>query len=139
MRKIVFAGYIMSNKEIRRYARTYFLPFVLGSNKSSHRLCAKMSRKYGVEPIVLDKKRSVYDFFSLSSRFVPLCDTEENEIISDELLSIAQKYDSTLPILISCSPRYTEMLNAQSGTLETVFVLCDADKVFSDSPLADIP
>ena len=129
----------MSNKEAREYARAYFLPFVLGSNRSSHKLCSKIWRKYGIEPIVLDQKRSIYDWFSLTSRFVPLCDTQEHEIISYELISVAKRFDYTLPILISCSPKYTEMLDSQSSILEAVFVICDADKVFSESPLTDIP
>lgn len=129
----------MNNKEVREYARAYFLPFVLGSNKRSHKLCARIQRKYGIEPMMLDEKRSFYDFVCLSSHFVPLCDTQEHEIISDELISIAKRYESTLPILISCSPKYSEMIASQADKLEAVFVICDADKVFSDSPLANIP
>ena len=139
MWKIVFAGCIMSDKDVREYASAYFLPCLLGSNRLSHKLSAKILRKYGIVSFVLDEKRSMRDVFSLSSRFIPLCDAKEPEIISDELISIAQKYDDALPILIPCSPKYAELLKSQSDALETAFVLCEPDEVFTDSPLADIP
>ena len=129
----------MSNKDVREYASTYFLPFVLGSNRRSHKLCAKILRKYGIVSFVLDEKRSMYDLLPLSSRFVQLCDAQSPEIIANELIDIAKKYDYTLPILIPCSQKYSDTVKSQADTLESVFVICEADGVFSNSPLADIP
>ena len=129
----------MSNKEVKEYASTYFLPLLLGSNRRAHKLGAKILRKYGIVSFVLDEKRSIYSFFDLSSHFVPLCKTEEYSILSDELLAIAHRYSDNLPILIPCSPKYAELIDKLSHELETAFVICDSDRVFSDSPLADIP
>lgn len=139
IRNIVFAGWTMSNKDVREYASNYFLPFLLGSNRRSHKLSAKILRKYGIVSLILDEDRSVYDFFALSSNFVLLCQTQENPILAHELSAIAQRYDYTLPILIPCSQKYAELVEKLSDKLEPEFVICEFDKVFSDSPLADIP
>lgn len=129
----------MSNKDVREYASAYFLPILLGSNRLSHKLSAKILRKYGIVSLVLDQKRSLYSFFDFSSHFVPLCPTQEPSIFLDELCSFAKRYGDNLPILIPCSPEYAELIADLSADLEPAFVICDADKVFSDSPLADIP
>ena len=89
--------------------------------------------------MVLDKKRSFYDFLDLSSHFVPLCEAQTPEIIVDEIIWLAQKYPDNLPLLIPCSTEYEELVKLHSQELSTVFVICDPDRIFTDSPLANIP
>lgn len=129
----------MSNKDVKDHASTYFVPFLLGSNKLSHKLGAKILRKYSITSLILDQKRSAYDVFSLSTRFVKLSDATNHKIVADELSSIAEQYPYALPILIPCTPKYIELVKEQESSLELFFVLCDAQRVFSDSPLANIP
>jgi len=129
----------MSNKDVKEYASTYFLPFLLGSNRRSHKLSAKILRKYGIVSLILDEKRSAGDIFDMSSRFVSLCQTDTHTMLADELLAISQRYEYTLPILVPCSQKYEMLVNELSDRLESEFVICNADRIFSDSPLADIP
>ena len=129
----------MSERDVKEYASAYFLPFLLGSNKLSHKLSAKMLRKYGIVSLILDEKRSVRDLFDLSSHFFLLCQTDEHSMLADELSAIAQRYEYVLPILVPCSKKYEELVDRLSDKLETEFVICDAERLFCDSPLADIP
>ena len=129
----------MSNRDVREYASAYFLPLLLGSNRRSHKISAKILRKYGIVSFVLDEKRSILSFLDFSSHFVPLCQTQESAIFLDELSAMAHRCADNLPILIPCSPKYAELVSSLSEELEKTFVVCDADKVFSESPLADIP
>lgn len=128
----------MSNRDVREYASTYFLPLLLGSNKRSHKISSKILRKYGIMSFVLDEKRSVYDFFDVSSHFVRLCQAIDPSILSDELESIAKRYEDILPILVPCSPKYEQLVDKIASELETTFVICNAEEVFISSPLCDI-
>ena len=129
----------MSNRDVREYASTYFLPLLLGSNNVSHKISSKILRKYGIVSFVLDEKRSVYDFFDVSSHFVRLCQANEPSILADELEAIAAHYEYILPILVPCSKKYAQLVDKIASELETTFVICNADEVFISSPLCDIP
>lgn len=129
----------MSNRDVREYASTYFLPLLLGSNKTSHKISSKILRKYGIVSFVLDEKRSAYDFFDVSSHFVRLCQANEPSILADELEAIAKRYEYILPILVPCSKKYAQLVDKIASELETTFVIRNADEVFISSPLCDIP
>ena len=129
----------MSNRDVREHASSYFLPLLLGNNSLSHKLSAKILRKYGVESLILDEKRSAYDILDVSSHFVKLSQTQEPTILSDELLAIAKSYEYTLPILVPCSEKYIQLIATVADELEAEFVICDADEIFTSSPLSSIP
>ena len=127
----------MSNKSVRDEARLYFIPFLLGSNKRSHALSGKIFRKYGIVSFILDEKRSFSDFFDISSSFFPIS-SGESSLLCEQLVALADREPYTLPLLIPTSPQYERAVSEQTELLQKHFVLCDAERVFTDSPMANI-
>ena len=127
----------MKDRTLRKEARLYFVPVLLGSNKLSHRISRKIFRKYGIVSLILDEKSSFRDVFSLTSRFVRVY-SQENELLCQEICKIGEDLQYTLPIAVPTSPRFDKLTEEFGTVLETAFVLRSPHKLFSSSPLADI-
>ena len=127
----------MNKKKLREEAELYFMPFLLGSNRHSHALALKIFRKYGICSYILDSKRSFGDVINPTGSFWRLFGSD-SELLCEQLIKLATAEPYTLPILIPTTPEYERFTDGQRQRLETVFVLCEPDKVFSDSPFTDI-
>ena len=129
----------MDKSSIRKEARLYFMPFILGDGREAHRLSQKIYRKYGITCFILDSKMTALSIFDFSSRFLRLTDTQSDELIAKEITHLAKQEPYTLPILIPCSKKYCEFAERSRDILETTFVLSSADTALSSSPLCIIP
>ena len=125
----------MSAKDIREDASRYFLPIFLGSNSDSHKLAAKVFRKYGITSFVLDQKHSAWDFFDPCCKFVRLSASTSPLLICEQLIDIAKQNPYTLPMIIPCSDEYRALVDKHKELLEPIFILLDEDTLFSSSPL----
>ena len=128
----------MSNKELREDAKGYFVPVILGSNSHAHKLSAKIFYKFGIQPLVVDKKRSFSRFFDPYCYFVKLVPSDDDIIISEQLGDIVRQMPQTQAILIPCSEKYKRFVNEHLLNLEQVFIISQPENVFSGSPLAKI-
>ena len=126
----------MNKRKLREEARLYFLPVLLGSNRHSHALAMSIFNRYGICSYILDRKRSFWDLFDLSARFSMIYGSEQ-ELLCDQLITLASSEAYTLPILIPTNSEYVRAVAEQRSRLETVFVFCEPDRVFSDSPFAN--
>ena len=129
----------MDKSSIRKEAKLYFLPFILGNNKNAHKLSKKIYRRYGIVCFILDKKRVLSDIFDFSSRFLPITDTKNDELTVKEIIYLANQEQYTLPILVPCSKEYRELVEKNRELLEAIFVLSNEDTVINTSPLNIIP
>ena len=129
----------MDKSSIRKEARLYFMPFILGDGREAHRLSQKIYRKYGITCFILDSKMTALSIFDFSSRFLRITDTQSDELIAKEITHLAKQEPYTLPILIPCSKKYCEFTDRSRDILETTFVLSSADTALSSSPLCIIP
>lgn len=129
----------MDKSSIRKEARLYFMPFILGDGREAHRLSQKIYRKYGITCFILDSKMTALSIFDFSSRFLRLTDTQSDELIAKEITHLAKQEPYTLPILIPCSKKYCEFAERSRDILEATFVLSSADTALSSSPLCIIP
>ena len=129
----------MDKTFIRQEARCYFVPFLLGDNKKSHRLSRKILRKYSIRSFVLDDKRTFADIWNFSSKFLKLSITENDYITLLQLLDFASELPYTMPILIPCSDEYEKFVKIHQKELESVFVLSNEALLFTASPLKIIP
>ena len=125
----------MSVKKLRKEAELYFIPFLLGSSKRSHALALKIFRKYGMCSYILDKKLRLLDIIDPISKFSSIYGSED-ELICAQLITLAHAEPYTLPILIPIGDEYRRTVETQRDRLERVFVICEPDKVFCDSPIA---
>jgi hypothetical protein len=122
-------------QELRTEARAYFLPFLLGSNPTSHRLASKIYRKYKITCYILDTKRSAADIFSSSSKFLKITESKSSALTAEELIYLAKQCPYTLSILIPCSREYEVLIDGMKGALESSFVISSAEDALSSSPL----
>lgn len=129
----------MDKSSIRKEARLYFMPFILGDGREAHRLSQNIYRKYGITCFILDSKMTALSIFDFSSRFLRLTDTQSDELIAKEITHLAKQEPYTLPILIPCSKKYCEFAERSRDILEATFVLSSADTALSSSPLCIIP
>lgn len=127
----------MKDRTLRKEARLYFVPVLLGSNRLSHRISRKLFRKYGITSLILDERSSLRDVFSLTSRFVRVY-SKESELLCGEICKIGEEQPYTLPILVSASPRFDRLTEEFGAVLESLFILRSPDELFSSSPLCDI-
>lgn len=129
----------MNEFQLRDEAKFYFIPFILGSTPSSHRLSKKIFKKYGITSYILDKKRSLNASLDLSSRFFKLTLSQSDDIIIRQLIDVAEREPYTLPILIPCTEEYKLFAKRCEGRLEATFVLSNEEQALAASPLKIIP
>ncbi|MBE6534295.1 MAG: hypothetical protein E7678_04925 [Ruminococcaceae bacterium] len=129
----------MNKTDLREDAKFYFVPFLLGNNSLSHKLSRKIYRKYKIVCFILDKKQTFADIFDFSSRFINIGKSENGELISSQLIYLANQNEYTLPLLIPCSQDYRSITENNREMLESVFVITNADDVLKTSPLNIIP
>ena len=129
----------MSDRQARENAREYFVPYILGNTPTSHRISARIFYKYGIVSLICDERSSPLCALDLSCRYIKLSPSNEPHIIAEQLLSLCEQQQYTLPIIIPVSPKYQRAVEAEISALEHKFVIADKDTLFSSSPLADIP
>ena len=128
----------MANKIVDSEARLYFVPYILGNSRASHKLSSKIYRRFGIVSFICDDRRSLLDLFDISSRSVMLTRTDSTRLICEQLVWLASQGSYTLPILISNDPRYNEIMQRENETLEAHFVISKKEDVFLTSPLASL-
>ena len=129
----------MKKSFIRQEARCYFIPFLLGDNRTSHKLSRKFLRKYGIVSFILDTKGNLSDVFDISCKFIKLSDTDDDTLLLLQLTDIVCEIPSTMPILIPCSEKYKNFTKAFDKELESIFFISNEETALTDSPLRIIP
>ena len=127
----------MDKKELREDAKTYFVPVILGSNKQSHTLSAKIFRKYGIRAVITDTRKSLWHLLDPFSSFLPLA-SSSSILCLEQLTAFALSDAYTLPILIPCSDEFENFAEQMKSELEKIFVICSAKDVLSSSPMSVI-
>ena len=129
----------MDKTEIRKEARLYFIPFLLGNNATSRKLSKKIYRKYRIACYILDANQTLASTFKISSKFVKLTNPKNFALTASELIYLAEQCQYTLPILIPCSKEYERLVNEQKDLLESSFVISSCNDALELSPLNIIP
>ena len=129
----------MDESLIKKEARLYFQPFLLGNNKTSRRLSRKIFRKYRISSLILDEKASPANICLFSHRFIRLAPSKDRSITVLQLSELLKQTESTLPILIPCSREYEDFISLYSAELETDFILSTPTEALISSPLKIIP
>ena len=129
----------MNKAEIREEAQLYFVPFFLGSNSTSHKLSKKIYRKYKITSYITDTKKTTSDFLDFTNIFWLLHHTMEDSIVVTQLIYLAEQTPYTLPLLIPCTLKYTELVERNRQLLESYFVILNHQDLLSNSPLNIIP
>ena len=128
----------MANKTFEDEARLYFVPYILGNSRASHRLSARIYRRFGIVSVICDDRRSLLDLLDISSRSVLLTHTDSPRLVCEQLIWLATQNDYTLPILIPTDTRYIKMLDTERDHLEACFVISSKEKVLTSSPLSSL-
>ena len=129
----------MDKKDVKKEAKYYFLPFLLGNNPTAHKLSKKICKKHKIVCYILDKKRTYADIFDFSSRFLSISVSDYDSITVSQLIYLAEQCPTTLPILIPCSDEYAELIDKNHEVLEAIFVLSSMEEALTNSPLSIIP
>ena len=129
----------MDVSSVRKDARNYFQPILLGNNKTSRRLSRKIFRKHGIRSLILDEKTSLANLCLFSHRFVRIAPTNDASITLMQLAELSTQLQDMLPILIPCSEKYERDIEIYRSELETVFVLSTPQDILWESPLNIIP
>ena len=128
----------MSIRSVGDEARLYFVPYILGNSRHSHKICAKIYKRFGIVSLICDERRSLLDLFDLSSRSIELTDTDSPRLVSEELIWLATQNDYVLPRLIPVSEKYQKMIECERERLESCFVISSEQEIFTSSPLASL-
>ena len=128
----------MPKESFKKDACLYFIPVFLGSNRLSRRLSARVLRKFGIVSYILDRKRTLKDVLSISSRFVKTELGDEPPLLCEQLIAFASAEPSCLPILIPTTPKYKKAVELQRELLEGYFVISSSEELLICSPLANI-
>lgn len=128
----------MKRESIKKDAALYFLPLILGSSHPSRRMARRIHRRYGIISLILDEKPRLPDLLSLSFRFLPCLSKDEPRLMCEKLIALAEQEPSALPILIPASTEYEQAVRVNQALLEKHFVISSPEKLFVNSPLADI-
>ena len=129
----------MDISSVRRDARAYFQPVLLGNNKTSRRLSRKIFRSHGICSLILDEKMSPANVCLFSHRFVRLAPASDASITFLQLTELSAQMKDMLPILIPCSEKYEIAVELYRSELEALFVLSSTEDALSGSPLNIIP
>ena len=128
----------MSIRSVGDEARLYFVPYILGNSRHSHKISAKIYKRFGIVSLICDERRSLLDVFDISSRSIELTETDSPRLVCEELMWLATQNDYILPILIPACTRYKEMLECERERLESCFVISSEEEIFTSSPLASL-
>ena len=129
----------MDKTELRKEARLYFIPFLLGNNEASHKLSKKIYQKYKIICYILDTKSKLTDIFDFSSKVLKVTETKSSLLTASELIYLAEQTPYTLPLLIPCDAEYEKLVNEQRELLESIFIISSKEALLNDSPLSVIP
>ena len=127
----------MKKSAVFEEARSYFLPVLLGSNRLSHKISRRIYGKYRISSLTLDTHRGWRDLCDISSRFIPLC-SKEPQLLGLQLRQLAESQTYTLPLLIATDGEYEALVDKISDGLESSYIICDPNTLFTSSPLANI-
>ena len=128
----------MGDRVYLENARAYFLPFILGNTKQSHKLSQKIFNKYGIVSLICDSRRHALDLLDFSSRSIRLCHTDSPRLLCEQMIALADQSPYTLPLIIPISEEYVRMTDDVRDVLETRFIISSPDELFTRSPLASI-
>ncbi|MBQ8140646.1 MAG: hypothetical protein IJ038_03005 [Clostridia bacterium] len=112
--------------------RSSIIPLLLGDSLSTHRLSAKIYLKTGIVSYVCDENKTLADHISPFSKFFPLFSKNDDEILRGTLDYIASNKEY-LPIIIPCSERYTDFVNANLAFLEPRFIISTPEAFFQNN------
>ena len=129
----------MDKKEMRKEARQYFIPFLLGNNAISHKLSKRIYKKYKIICYILDTKQTLADIFDFSSRTLKLTKASNTVLTATELVYLSEQTPYTLPILVPCSEEYKRLTDEHRELLEASFVLSSKEELLNGYPLNIIP
>ena len=125
----------MKSSEIRKEAKEYFVPIILGNGSSARGLARRIYRKYGIISLILDEKGSLLQLLDPTNRFFKLTPAKSSAFTALQLLDLASQMPYTLPLLIPCTNKYLKAVEENRELLESSFVISRAETVLSDSPL----
>jgi len=126
----------MAKQSVYKAARQSLLPILIDNTREAHRISAALFRRYGVVSMIFGKPR-LRDLFDPSSQTLRLPDTTCERLRIEELTDLAQQSISYLPVLIPCSDGARDLLARHASTLESHFILADAETIFSLPLLAE--
>lgn len=120
----------MTKQSVYEAARQSLLPVLVDNTREAHRLSVRLFHQYGVVSLIFGKPR-LWDLFDLSSRTLRLPQTASERLRIEELTELAQQSTSYLPVLIPCSDASREWIARHAATLESHYILADAETIFS--------
>lgn len=113
-------------------------PIFLGNTYTSRRFAKRLFFRTGISSLICDNKRAVSDLFSISYRFCHIYKSLDDRILSEQLLSLAQKYSELTLLLIPANKDYSRAVDRLTPLLEPRFIITDTDNLFVCPPIADM-
>ena len=121
--------------DVHEAMRESILPILLGNTREAHRLSARLFRRYGLVSLICGNQ-SIRDLFDPSSRTLRFPATDCDRLQVEALIALAEKNTSKILLLIPCSAHARNTVKQFEASLESRFLLMDADAALSDSPLS---
>jgi hypothetical protein len=112
----------------------YVLPVLFDNTIEAHRISLRIFNSDGIVSFICGKRRFL-DIFDISCKTLRLPDTNEERLITEELIKIADKYSDMLPVLIPCSKKAKDIADRFSDELETRYIIADPSVFGSSSPI----
>ena len=125
-------------EDAKECMKSAVLPVILGNGKEERRLAARLFKNLGVVSALCSKKSSFFDFFSISSIFLKLSESNNGEMLIHELLEISKKYSEHLLILVTSDKELSSLVFGRENELESSFIILSPERLFVSGPIADM-
>ena len=114
------------------------LPVFLGNNNTSRRLASKLFYKTGRSALICDKRRCALDLFAMSYSFYPLYKSDDDTLLSEQLIMLSQRHSELTLLLIPTTKEYSAAVDRLAAQLEARFIIKDTENLLISQPVADM-
>lgn len=103
---------------------TVFLPIILGTDINAYGVARSFHQAYGIKSIALGKQALPFTQNSKIVEVFTFKDFDKQDVFSNKMVEIAEKYKSTGKklLLISCSDGYTSLITENRDLLEKYYL-----------------
>ena len=116
------------------YIRDNFQPVLLGNTRKARKMARALYRKYNIVAYVCDRHSPLFSELIFSRTFFRVSGAELPDELSDELLYLASLDPACAYIAVPFTEKYKLFLEKYSDTLLALYLIRNADGIFSDIP-----
>ena len=116
------------------YIRDNFQPVLLGNTRKARKTARALYKKYNIVAYVCDRHRPLFSELIFSRTFFRVSGAELPDELSDELLYLASLDPACAYIAVPFTEKYKLFLEKYSDKLSALYLIRNADGIFSDIP-----